>query len=366
MAAGDIHRHFDSGQKAGAIIPHLDSVAPTQIHVDSLTAVGDSTERLKLITWRVPNDHPPSIERLNDSGQQAGVIGGLSLIRVFSTFDRYVTAVAAEGGEKLISWNVTADGNVHRMEDSGSSGLKAINGITAVGRDDFFNVVTGIWDIDKRLRLRTWRMNEGGHFDFHHDSGNQAGLVQAPPALVGLGNGIVLSAVVTQASNLKLITWMVDNEGSLVRVGHSGNSAGQITALPAAIELWRDVVVTAVRDSNTRLRLITWHVDNNGAIERRDDSGSLGPLIAGWRPALARLDGRPVTAVADQGERLRLDSWVIRPDGTAITRAGDSGSQAGTITAHPSIHPSPHSNTGVVTPVRTAGGSLKLITWTVE
>ena len=365
MAAGEIHRTGDSGTQAGEITGTPASVRLHTSHVHALTAVQDSVENLKLISWRINQDG--SISRLQDSGNQAGKVSDLSLAQVFSTFHRYVTAVMdGSGDEKLISWNVNEDGSVVRMEDSGSDGRNDINGVSVVGRDGHHNVVTGVWDGQKRLKLETWRMNQNGQFTGFKDSGNQAGEVQTPPVLLSLGNGVLLSVVVTKPGSLKLISWRIHDDGSIERLKDSGNQAGTVKSRPAVVEAANGVVVTALSDSDNRLKLISWQVSPNGTITRRGDSGSQAGEIRSIGHSIARTGSMYVTAVPDGDANLKLISWSVSVDGQIIDRRGDSGDQAGKISAGGVVHSSPASPSGFVTSIGTAGSNLKLISWTVD
>lgn len=365
MAAGEIHRTGDSGAQAGEITGTPASVRLHTSHVHALTAVQDSVENLKLISWRINQNG--SINRLQDSGNQAGKVSDLSLTQVFSTFHRYVTAVMdGSGDEKLISWNVNEDGSVVRMADSGSDGRNDINGVSAVGRDGHHNLVTGVWDGQKRLKLETWRMNQNGQFTRIKDSGNQAGEVQTAPTLLALKNGLVLSVVVTKEGTLKLISWRIDDDGSIERLKDSGTQAGIVKALPVAVEAANGIVVTAVSDSSLRLKLISWQVSQNGTISRRGDSGAQAGQIRGLGHSIARSGSVYVTAVPDSDSNLKLISWSVSPDGKTIDRRGDSGDQAGKINAGLVVHTAQHSASGFVTSIATSGNNLKLISWTVD
>jgi hypothetical protein len=365
MASGDIHRDGSSGNQAGEIKGSPVSVRPHTFSLHALTAVRDSGSTLKLISWGVLSNG--TIDRKKDSGGQAGTAADVSLARVFSTFDFYVTAVQdSSGNEKLISWRLQDDGTVGRADDSGNAGLDGINDISVVGRDDFNNVITGIWDANKKLKLESWRMNQNGQFDKRGDSANQAGEVQSAPELLTLSNGMVVSAVVTEESTLKLISWGVENDGEIKRLKDSGGQAGEVHGGPAAVLSSNGLIVTAVSDNNSKLKLIAWEVGNDGSIQRRGDSGSQAGKALGPTLSIARTTSMYVTATMDNDSKLKLISWSVSANGMTIDRKGGSGDQAGVITEGPAIHSSTHSNTGFMTAVKAKNGDLKMISWTVE
>jgi hypothetical protein len=69
-----------------------------------------------------------------------------------------------------------------------------------------------------------------------------------------------------------------------------------------------------------------------------------------------------VTAVVTNEENLKLIAWHIAASGV-VTRLGDSGQQAGTTAV---IDVAALAPDRLITGARTAAGSLKLITWSLE
>jgi pimeloyl-ACP methyl ester carboxylesterase len=116
--------------------------------------------------------------------------------------------------------------------------------------------------------------------------------------------------------------------------GHSGNQAGAISEVAAARHRQQHVV-NAVRDSEGRLKLIDWHVSPNGAITRSGDSGKQASTASSLAIAREAPGGtgpkRFVTACRGGNGDLFLISWMVSLDGTKITRLGDSGSQGDAV-----------------------------------
>jgi len=129
-----------------------------------------------------------------------------------------------------------------------------------------------------------------------------------------------VTAVRAGTAGLRLIAWRITPAGQPVRLGDSGNQAGNITdnsIVPAP-----DGVVTAVRTAAGRLRLIAWSVDAAGRIVRQGDSASqagtssLIAVVSG--PGLPDAAGHSVTfatAVRAGTGGLRLITW-----GPAVVR----------------------------------------------
>jgi hypothetical protein len=73
-----------------------------------------------------------------------------------------------------------------------------------------------------------------------------------------------------------------------------------------------------------------------------------------------------VTAVMDSDSKLKLISWSVSANGSNIQRKGDSGNRTQGISEGPAIHPSNHSNSGFITAMRANNGVLKVVSWTVD
>jgi hypothetical protein len=166
---------------------------------------------------------------------------------------------------------------------------------------------------------------------------------------VRAGNGSALS-----------IVWEVSADGSTItRRGDSGNQMGLATKISSMVTITHHLVVSC-RASNGNLRLITLQVSSDGnTVTRVGDSGSQAGAVSGVS-SIFRKYGL-LTAVRAGDGHLLLIAWNINSGG-ALTRGGDSADQAGAadlITLDSTGQP----NAAVLTSVRTASGTLKLITW---
>ncbi|MEM6251834.1 MAG: hypothetical protein AAF821_02830 [Cyanobacteria bacterium P01_D01_bin.156] len=215
-------------------------------------------------------------------------------------------------------------------------------------------VVTAVRTAEHRLKLISWRVNNDGSVTRTGDSGNQAGATSR----IDLAAGLV-SASRTAQGKLKLISWEINNSGDIVRRGDSGDQAGNASIIKI-MQIHRGVYVTAVRTTNGNLKLISWRLNNNGSLTRLDDSGnSAGAVSEIDLSGLSHQGQRHVvTSVRTAQGKLKLIVWQVNPDGT-ITRRGDSGNQAGNARMIRSANSSGY----IVTSVRTAQGKLKLISW---
>lgn len=151
---------------------------------------------------------------------------------------------------------------------------------------------------------------------------------------------------------------------SIVRRGDSGEQAGLVSEIAttySGIHSRHLRVITAIRTNNNRLKLISWEIGSE-SITRTGDSGNQAGQatqidISG--SGTSGPDGKLVTAVRTASGTLKLISWQ-RDQAGNITRLGDSGNQAGDISLVQieEIRPDVY-----VTAVRTGNGRLKLITW---
>jgi hypothetical protein len=348
-------RAHDSANLAGAV----SEIASTRT-VDGqrlVTAVRAGGGTLKLISWQINSAGP--VTRLGDSGDQAGSASSIDIARG----NRYVVACRTQAGDlKLISWTLGPTGQLTRAGDSGSqAGTASVIRIVALTNTSF---VTACRDGDGDLKLISWRLNANGSLTRLNDTGNAAGSV-SDISMVNLpGSRRIVTSVRDGDGDLKLIVWDVSTTGAIARRGDSADLAGDAMLIRSVVDVFGHVV-TAVRDGGGNLKLITWNVSADGVVTRLKDSGSQAGAIGD--NSLLRLPDGVVSAVRTSAGTLKLIAWSIAADGT-ITRRSDSGAQAGTASliqiaqADGIPDASGHSVT-MVTPVRTAAGTLKLITW---
>ena len=354
-AGAAILRQGDSGHQAGIV----SDIATTYSYSygQTITAVRTAAGTLKLVGWQVNGNG--SVTRTGDSGDQAGQASQIDI----AAGRLIVTAVrAANGHLKLISWSVGSDGNINRRGDSGDqAGTASLVKIMQLHSNIF---VTAVRTTEGRLRLISWQLTSDGSLHRLDDSGNEAGAV-SEIALSGesINNRRhIITSVRDSQGNLKLIAWEVSPRGVITRRGDSGNQAGNARMVQAAKA--GEYTVTSVQTATGDLKLISWLISQNpnGSINiaRVDDSGDQAGQIQG-NALLQRPDGA-VSAVRTASGDLKLIRWQITHAG-AIARTGDSGHQAESATL---INISANHNGGqapIITAVRTAQNTLKLITW---
>lgn len=343
-------RRGDSGSQAGFV----GEIAAARHNTRQVvTAVRTQARTLKLIAWRVNANG--SITRTGDSGEQAGAASSISIARQ-PTGSRFVTAVRTSGGDlKLISWDVNNTGSaVTRRGDSGNqAGRASLINICALTNSRF---ATAVRTAAGNLRVILWNLESNGALTRLSDSGNAAGAV-GDISIVRIASDRAVTSVRTADGDLRLINWRLASN-AVTRLGDSGNQAGNARNIRSVLGP-SNQIVTAVRTSGGDLKLITWRVLASGAVQRRGDSGSLAGAVGELDVAMS--GNLVITAVRDGSGNLKLIAWNVSGGG-AVTRVGDSDALAGTaslITLNEALSGVPP----VITSVRTASSSLKLIAW---
>ena len=122
------------------------------------------------------------------------------------------------------------------------------------------------------------------------------------------GKDIVVTAFSNEEANLQLITWQVQANGQIKRKDSTTAGFASIVDLTAAPG---GKVIASVKDGDGNLRMIAYQVQSNGQIERvGTDMGGQTSRIAS---SVVRRSGQDflLTAVRDSDNRLRTISWEL-------------------------------------------------------
>lgn len=296
--------------------------------VFTLTAVRTAAGDLKLITWRTDG----TVSRLADSNNQGGAASEIAL-----GFARgyLITAVRdGSGNLKLISWDTDFQNKIIRVADN-SRQVEPASRIAATGVGGFF-LVTAHRAFGGRLKLISWGVDLNGAITKLGDSGDQLEVVNAS-AISPLPGNRCLTAIRDGSGNLKLITWEISVDGrTITRLGDSGDQGRAVrsVAIGGAVDGARGdppIVVTAVRDGTSRLKLISWEISLDGKTILLKDDPNLAGVALGVavdrfpksNPGPTHLTGF-LTAVITAGWRLKLIAFAVDSSGK-VTRTGDSG-----------------------------------------
>lgn len=315
-----------------------------------VTAIRDSNNELKLITWGMT---PPE-EFVRRGEESAGDASAIAIAEPRS--DIVVTAMRdGNGNLRLISWRIEDNGDVTRCNTIMGGSVSKVSLVTS----STGVVVSAVRTAAGELMLIGWSVAPNG--DFHRRGQASAGPIQEVALQASAATGGVITAVRTASGNLKLIAWQVTDSGaSITRRGDAeADSAHRI----AMVMLGNNdqFVLTANRDSAGNLRMRSWQIANDGnSIE------TLGTTSAGEvsEVAIARVpnvDRSAVVACRDGEGSLRLITWEIFDQGQSIARWG--GALAGTASQIAIAGTSDGSRDFFVTACADAGGNLKLISW---
>ena len=246
-----------------------------------------------LISWQINPDG--SISRLADSGEHAGERAGeisiVSAVRLPND-NKVVTAVSYDGKLKLISWQINPDGSISRLADSGEQSSLADSGeqvgpiclVSAVPLSDN-RLVTVVRDRRENLTLMSWHVNSAD------------GTISRLAISGWTGGNISLLSVVSQPEN-KVVT--------VVRVFTDVRVITDVDPNPPSD--WRNII-----------RLISWQINTDGSISQLSDSdpqSSKEDFDISQLSTVAQFPNKVVTAFRDSNKNLKLISWQINPDGS--------------------------------------------------
>jgi hypothetical protein len=414
---GEISRAGDSGGQAGEV----SEVALAVLGRRAVTAVRDGGDNLLMITWDVPPGLA-SITRPFPESAGAGEVTAIAITPLRA--DLLVTAVRnGSDNLELISWRLQSDGTVSRLHDSGEQ-AGTVTTVTITALDDD-NLITAVRNGSNELELIGWAVDAAGGLTRWPGEPGRAGLVGQPATdpvptdwagMIALAtvNGTaartVLTAVVNGSGDLLLITWTADPASGFTRRVDTG--AGQATKLAITTTTTAGVatVLVSMREGDGNLKVIAFDLlgepDAMVLIRTGDHTGSdvtettlltldadhvltacrtdgnldltayeltpapmtlirsVAEAVAGEASAVAVAgfgSGEVLTACRDGSGNLLLIGWLAPPGEFAITRAADSGSQAGEVSAVALAV----LGRRAVSAVRDGGGNLLMITWDV-
>lgn len=303
---GGVMRVNDSGTQAGEA-SHI-SIAQG---ITTVTAVRTRSGRLKLINWSVDGS---GISRLGDSGDAAGQATQINIMRLTSRL--FVVACRTrEGSLRLITWRTRADGSVVRLADSGDQAGAVVSiSMDVIARSGSTRTMaTTVRTPTQGLKIIAWRISTAsGSIERIGDSGGSMG-DGTQVATVQPSSGFLVVSCRTADSDhrLKLITYSIQDGGTvLTRVADSADQAGRISANALMSRPYG--LISAVTDGSGRLKLIKWLVNPGGALLRFGDSGDRAAGTASrtaLQPVRLARDSPVLTAVIGGGGKLKLITW---------------------------------------------------------
>jgi len=175
----------------------------------------------------------------------------------------------------------------------------------------------------------------------------------------------VVTAVRTLDHRLKLFSWRVNADGSVVRTGASNPLPGRVAQIALARAR---KFVTAFRTAGRQLQLVSWDVSNTGAIYQAGASVTRNGEVAdevNKVKLVALNDHLLLTACTTPTGQLVLSSWRLNDD-DSLTRLQDAMPTAEQVRELvPVVLPAGPTGARLLLVICTEAGQLKLQGWEI-
>ena len=345
------------------------------------TPVNDSDGNLRIVGMSLNGN---DLANLPQAGNQhvGGAIQDVEIAGLRSC-NNFVTAVRTQDNSlKLISW-FSANEGFQRLGDIGDPNMAISEldltsmSVTYAGfptDGDVGYAIAAVRTANGVFALTSYWV-DGGSFQ-HQDliMGEQAtniAIASLPPITVEHGAGRAIVAYRTAEGNLRLANYNVSHAGMFTLMGDSGNQAGSVQKVAIA-RYESNRVITAIQLNDGTLKLIPWRINDDGSITRltgMDDptfnnptAGEVSEIdVVAYNFSVPGINQHVVTAVRTASGTLRLIAWGI--NGGDIVRLGDSGDLAGNATQ---IRVTWSNNAQrIITSLRDGDGNLRVTSWRV-
>jgi hypothetical protein len=249
---------------------------------------------------------------------------------------------------------------------SGGAGRASHIAIGSLAASDF---VTACKNDSGILQLIGWRIEPRSSEIVRLGDTSQERVGEVDEVAMATLGSMVVTAVRDGDGRLLLISWSARSLDSISRLGDSEHTNTGHASLIAIAALTSSVVVTACRASDGDLLLIAWRIDADGSITRLAGEARAGLVSAVSITTLGAPFGRTVlTAVRNGKGNLQCIAWGVAEDGSSIVRGGPSG-EAGAIrevavVAAPPVDGFPTFQ--FITAVVNGAGNLQVIAWSFD
>jgi hypothetical protein len=359
-----IERIGDSGSQAGAASEI--SLAGTDTH-HLMTSLRDGNGNLLVIRWDVDLDGTVT-RRGSTTGNEIVTATAIDAGFLPGTATPYWANVVKTGGQmKLILWGLSSNGPVRLDQDTGGT-IKSCD-VAVAGSNSFgFSatpltfLVTLCQYTSNAVDIRAWAVHANGTLEFTGslslDPGFDGGAI---PKLAYLdadfndSTPVFLAGYRNADGNLRAATYRVNAFGNLSEVDVHPHAEDAIQGLAVGGDGFGSGV-TAVRTSSGALKTIFWtNQTNNHIVRGQSASNGSGTGIA----AGFLYNGFFATAGRDVNNNLDVDVWL---EGQHTNDANAGAIQPGPVAMSTLF-------TGVegrvFTAVADGAGNLKLIAWRV-
>ena len=285
-------------------VSRVNLIHPDLRNADAVTTFRDGDGNLKLIAWAIVSNG-----RVTRKGEAtAGPVKDVAVTRFPDNKGVITLAKGNQGEFKLIAWELTSSLGIVRRGDIDAGAVKETAVTTTIA--DFPGVISATTGSDNKLKLIAWQFDSATkQFARRGDAGaeeirGQLNIVRAPIP----DKNIVVTAFRNGNGNLMLITWQVSAAGQITR--RASRTEGSVSLVDLTTTL-AGQVIASVKDGADILRIIAYEVESNGQIRR------VGAEIAGEVDRIATSGIRRgehvflFTNVRDSDKRLRTITWEI-------------------------------------------------------
>ena len=218
-------------------------------------------------------------------------------------------------------------------------------------------LLTAIRTKEGRLKLISWQVQRDGSILPLSDSGEDGPEVTN----IALARGkTIITAYSTASNNLQLASWTVKKDGDIDHINDCDLQPEVVNEIRIAM-VSNTIFVTVCRTNEDFLKLISWRLKKDGSFQRLDEASIPSQKISEISVQVIADRKQLVTSIGTDMNLLKLYAWDISSKGT-ITALGDSGFQAGKATIIRSEYLDPH----LITSGRAGNGRLKLIAWQIS
>jgi len=283
-----------------------------------VVALRDSDNNLKLILYRM--SFFGTFTRLDD--YTSGYISKLEMTSYGSGVSKkLMTAIRDSNNNlKLISWKVSydLDAGDYRIDRLASRTEGYVSALTITAASNFNGVIVAVRTAGGKLKTIPYRISSSGE-TFTRGTDKESGPVSTKLSLVAIPQGVVVAAR-DNNGNLKMLSYKTSagNAGGDILFISSIMTAGKISEVDINRTLHAGSdVITSLRDSDGNLLLVSWGMNHDGTEMRRGGSIKAGGvhkissaaryrLISGVTPRDMLL-----TAIKDSHGELSLVNWDV-------------------------------------------------------
>jgi hypothetical protein len=321
-------------------------------------SIATNNDHLKVIVWDL--NGITAIER--EGEDEAGAVKQVAISEPAP--DHVLVAVRqSDDVLKMIAYRISPTGVPVRVADMTAGKISDLAATNTGGSNP--RMVTAVRTEAGNLKIIAWDIQIGlGGVSIERLGEASAGSVSAIAISRARNFNGVYTAVRDGAEQLQVIPWKLASDGNSFARGADG-SAGRIgTAID--VEPLAQGVATAVRDDEGNLRLITWSSNTAGDIGARRDTAVAGNISEVTLLGSPHASSNLTSVVRDSEGELLLIGWRIDANGSNVRRLGSSKAGAASKVAASSVSRSYVGNDPrdmILTTLKDASGNLKLITW---